>query len=349
MSKKYTHSRSTVRELVARDLKVVEKGARIILEISPEGEVARKENPDFFLDIIAVIGSGLSPRLDWVPQFHRALLCELGLGRGRPHNEAHRIIEGERKHVQPRRNYFRLSEDQYRLVSPIVFKILENLAKEKVASWKTGPTFSLPTPNVYYKRRTKRFEESFSHRQWPRGMRFSVPCSEAFFVSDLYWAEIFGNEQVKRSVRGFANFIDLCLQRYKINGHSEREFRELKSVQPILARLRVSSLPQYLQVEALRNLPNGLHHRHLHNLAKLIAWDLETSRERNLALKALPNPHQRLDGLQVRIVSEKRGYLVFEVFPEISGPLFDHLQGEVQTQAPSFDPEDVFESEELLF
>lgn len=52
------------------------------------------------------------------------------------------------------------------------------------------------------------------------------------------------------------------------------------------------------------------------DLAKLIGWDLEKTKERQLVEAILPNPQSRIGDMQTRMITgldQKKDYVVFEV------------------------------------
>ena len=206
-------TKSLGQRLAERDLAVVRENSHIVFELGDNGEIKEWVNPNFKLDVIAIIGRGEKALLG-LSTMPKALLCEIGLNRSRPYCTAY-----YRPKIRARRKFFALTREQYLLVAPIVFAKLLELAQEKVSNWR-NPTFYLPTPNNYFKRGTGKSESSIRYKEQPRGVRFSFSLLDEDFVNDVHWAELNGNRQLARHLVGLAHKISLCRSKYRDNGRS---------------------------------------------------------------------------------------------------------------------------------
>lgn len=297
---------------IARNIETVKKHARVVFEIVGD-EVREKTNPNFKLDVIAIVGKGLVSLVD-NSVVDEASLCEVGLCRTHPYCRCRTVAI-----VQPRGKFFKLSPKQHQLVGPLVFAKLAELAEEKVSRWENR-TFFIPTPKAYYWRTANQFNVSWSHKEQPKGVRFSVDWRDDGFVSDIYWAELYGNKQVANQLAGLARFISMCLALYREDGRSLKRFSRLKRVLPVLDVLSNDNLPRYQKIELLRRyLPGGMKYPHLQNLAEFIGWDLEQTEVEKRIANVYPGVIKRLGNIQLRI-TRAREQLVFELYPPLPPP-----------------------------
>jgi len=296
------------RRLVERDLRIVKQGARFIMKIDEE-RVKVTENQNWQLNLIVIIGQGLVPLGDY-PQTKEALLCEIGLWRSRPHRNTHEI--------RARRKFFELTEDQYRLVAPVVFAKLFELANTTVASWE-NQTFAIPHPHHYYKRKPGELETSTKYKEVLRGVKFSFDRRDERFIQDICWGEMNGNDNLKSHLKGLARLIAMNLKPYRGDGRSMKQFEKLKGAKPVIRVLRAKKLHLHLLAELIsRYLPDGVNYPHAHLLAEVIGWDMIPTRFQQKAKQALPGVKERLAGIQLRIDHQKNGYLVIEITPPIT-------------------------------
>lgn len=320
-------------ELVQRDVDLVEREAKIVIDIT---SLSIRQNPRPGLGIIAVVGPGKFLGMD----FKKALLCEIGLGKSRPYHEAKR--PGGEKFIQKRRRWFSLTEEQYLIIAPEIFKLLQGLADNRIDNWKCGPNsdnpFRIRVPRSFWSRHEKTLFQTLSWKPLPRGARFAVSLSDEFdefLLKDIFWAELNLNSGLQGHLKGLARFIDLYLSVYKDkigkNGFSRR-FPKLKRVQQIREMIYSSSLSgsPYLLIEMLNYLPQKESNcLWPYITTHLIPFGGEETKERKLSTQAITGPESRLKGIQLRIKTgldgrnlyqktpKERDHVVFEIFSSV--------------------------------
>ncbi len=316
--------------LVARDVEMVKREAKIVINIS---SLNIQENSRPGLGIIAVIGPGEFQGR----HFEETVLCEIGLGQSRPYHEARK--PEEKTFIQYRRKWFSLSEEQYLIIAPQIFRLLQELTDKRVNNWKCGPKsenpFRIRVPRNFWYRHGKTLFQNSSWKPALRGARFAVSLADKWLFNDIFWAELNINFCLKRHLIGFARFIDLYLSVYKKNlrkNDLSRRFLKLKKVQEINTIIHSSSLSKspYLLIELLGHLPGRENNRLWPYISsQLIPWDGRETRERIIASRVLPDPELRLGKIQLRIetgldgrnkyqrMPKKRDHIVFEVYPKL--------------------------------
>ena len=323
-----------ISKLVARDVRIVEKEARLIFEILPDKRTIEIiENPNPRLNVIAVVGPSWGFERGW----SKVLLAEIGISRSRPYHEAQGLNRTpEQSNIPHRNKWFSLTPQQYQLIAPLIFRRLEGITEKRVALWKTGlfsdNKFVIPTTWNYWLRRSKRFIQRDSLIIPPRGTRFTVHLKDELFVRDIYWAELNLNEQLRRYIIGMARLIDLRLSWYA-HRKSQRPFHNLKGANEVRERLKNSFLLRHphLSKEIVRRLKDGEYRPkgrkekspYWQVVAEMIDWNGEPIPERKLAYLAschpiLFHPGTRLGEIQVLVTTsleKKKDHIVFEVFP----------------------------------
>jgi len=247
------------------------------------------------------------------------LLEEIGLVRARPF-AGRRISTDEegKKHkfIPCRKRLFSLTEEQYSIVAPIVFDLLQFFVNTGVSKWQNGSSYAMYCCHTYFSRKGKKIFKCGRIKQWPRGLRFSVH-RESFFARDVYWAELNLNEIIQNYLSGLAKFIDLRLSQYKRGWKGRTKFADLKGVREITENIEENSLLPYLNRRLLKYQKN---HFAIH-LAEMFGWNGESAEEK-LSASALPDPQSRLGNIQLRVTSglERRNkggklndYITFEV------------------------------------
>lgn len=311
-------------ELVKKDVNVVLQEAKIILKISPDGKMIEiVENPHPRLGVIAVIG----PAKGLGQYFAEALLTEIGIGRSRPYHRAYGIGKPENPHVPKRRKWFYLSPSQYGLVAPIIFRKIERMAYEKLASWAKGPfsddPFLIRSRWIFWTKRGSKFYDRVSWALAIRGARFSISLKDELFVRDIYWAELNLNAMIKKRINGLAGFISKRINWYRRRYKYRKPFSQLEGVKQIQEAFQRSSLSRHLHMEAIRLLRDDRKKEtpFFPYIADMFGWDGKETKERKLASLACSDssdPKSRLGDIQLRVTTgleEKKDYIVFEVVP----------------------------------
>ena len=314
--------------LVQRDVDLVKKEAKIVINLSTLNLI---RNPKPGINLIAIIGPG-----EFLGRKYReALLCEIGLGRSRSYHDAQRPKDSklnESRWVEKRRKWFFLNKEEYLVVAPLIFEILQELTDKKVATWKhnfySDDPFLLPTPRNYFSRHQKKLHQSISMRPQRTGIRFAVSKKDEFLVRDIYWAAL-NNLDLKIHLNGLAKFIDLYLSPYKKQRPLRRRFSKLKRVVRV-KRTCLSLLSKrgaYLLPELLKCLPKGQRNPLWPHLVYLLGYGGSATKERRLADSALPDSKNRVGNLEVKITTGLfgkygkqgdiliRDHIVFEVLP----------------------------------
>lgn len=280
------------------------------------------------LGVIGIIGppEGFEGVLD------EALLCEIGISRTKPYTEARGLKRvTDESNIPARGKYFSLSKQQYQLVAPLAFKLIEEMAYERVSRWKKGPfsedPFWLPSTWHFWSKRAKKFHNRVSWVIATKGSRFTIALKDIFLVKDAYWAELNLNEDIKGRflvkrghIGGLVNFLDKRLNDFR----SERKykgrkpFRELKGVKQVEKRLRESSLSRHLLIEVVRRLRDEKKNIFSEYITDMIGWDGLESEENKLVKSVLSEPKSRLNDIQLKVTTGldvQKDHIVFEVYP----------------------------------
>lgn len=303
------------------DVARIRQCARVVLEINGNGfHIFRNEDPK--INAIAVIGSNSQTYGQGV------VLEEIGLWRTRPFSEgklARSKLNGDGvRYISPRIDVFHLMPEQYELVAPEIFKILQEIVDLQTSQWKCGShnPFCVWSSHNRYSQKGKKLYKGERIREWPRGLRFSVRSASAFFLSDLYWAELNLNNGLAFHLEGLAKFIDLILSKYKRSWKGKVKFRNLKGVRDVREILYEKNLPRYLLSEMMSYLPGGNGNEFWWHLSDLLGLHGYECVEKNVSSNALSDPQKRLGKIQLRIVTgiaEAKKNVVFEIFPNETG------------------------------
>ncbi len=318
--------------LVENDVNVVKKNAKVVINISKLG---LSYNQDGGLGIIAIIGPGEF----YGRRYEETVLCEIGLGRSRPYHSARK----SKRWIEKRRKWFSLTEEQYLVVAPIVFDILQKFADEyekrremrRKEIGRENQPYLIPVVNNRYfnyckfrgvQKRKNLILKQFIFMPAIERARFAICVKDELFLRDIYFAELNQNDELRWRLKGFIRFVDKSLSRYK-KGFS-RSFDKLGGVKDIERCILRSSLSRspYLMVEALKYLNKGAKNPlYPYYVECLIPWDGEPTRERQLADSALPKVVLRLGGIKLRVTTglngenkykiASRDHIVFEVSP----------------------------------
>lgn len=308
---------------VEKDVHRVRKHAVFVLQIE-NGLVRLTGNQHARLGVIAVIGPGESFGIS----FSEALLCEIGISKLRPWHRS-RAHNGTRFPNAERRQWFSLSNDQYRLAAPWIFSLIQQIADIRIARWKahrTNDHFWCAKRRQYYSRRMGKLHEyTWKYRVPPRGIRFSISKRDRLLYADVIWAA-FHSGQTRRHLKGLARFVDICLGRYK-RGY-QRSFQKLHFVRKVESHLIGKldrQLPRYILAELPLFMPHGKKNKLWAEIVELTERVTgiceETNPERALMLNVEPGARERMGKIDLKIISEfgnpprELDYLTFEVFP----------------------------------
>jgi len=310
-------------DLIKGDVELVKTEARFVFVISPdEKTIAVSENDNPRLNVFAVIG----PSEGFGRHWDEALLAEIGIARTRPYREAKGLYrKAGQTSLHKRRKWFFLSEKQYQLVAPVIFKIMDIRAEKIVASWKSGcqsNRFLISVINHYWLRSRKRMVEKGYMLAVLTGIRFHASLKDEFFVRDIFWAELNQNKAIKKQINGLAKFISLRLHWYNEERYKGRKkITELIGYQEVKQRIENCYLKKFphLMVELAKKLKQD--HRLIlffPYLADIFNWYGGETEERKLASLAPETPYlaERLGKIQVVVttdLSKKQDFITFEV------------------------------------
>jgi hypothetical protein len=310
-------------KIIAGDVDVVEESASIVVGISSGNSgIEIRENPNSRLNVIAIVGPAQGFGRNW----DKVLLAEIGISRNRPYMPSEGLDRGRGKaHLHRRRKWFSLSEDQYRMVAPIIFKLMNYRMANITSSWKFGSHangYLLPARNHWWSRSRKRTIVKNFMLSAPRGIRFNVSLRDEFFVRDIFWAELNQNQRIKKQIEGLARWISLRLAYY--NGDNYKGVRPVTGLvgyQEVLERIGSFYFGRFPHLRA--ELAKRLREDHrmqffFVHLADILDWRGKETEERRLASLAcsIPNPKERVDKIQILVTSDlSRGknFITFEV------------------------------------
>ncbi|MFA6494846.1 MAG: hypothetical protein WC246_00565 [Candidatus Paceibacterota bacterium] len=320
-------SPAKIPQLINGDVDLVSREAQYVLILYKEDgiyDVTLKRNPDGKLSIIAVIGEGTFQGV----RYPLALLCEIGLRRGKPY-QAPYARDASGKLILWRRTWFTLTFDQYRAVAPHILSILQGITDETSRAWLFGNRKAPRTVFLSVQRwnRKKRSAETVSKKvAYINGVRFSVLPKEEFLIKDLYWAEAHLNQDIARITEGLAYFIGQSLGPYMKRRPNRKDFFSLRRTKRIKEKLLSSSLPLHLKMKLLKDFfshhpdPRWATHPHPYwdELRSILQWDGESMPPECelIEVQAGDDPSIRLGNIQTRILQRPNGYkyFVFEVY-----------------------------------
>lgn len=289
-------------------LRRVKREARLIFNITPDGEILRETNPEGRLNVLAVVGPGIKPLNGCLP-VKEAVLLELGFRKARPYQKT--------RQVKRRMKQFVLSPEQYLLVAESVWRELEERVEEAVREWKC-PTFTLSTRRQFYRRSRREVVSNTRQKSCIRGLRFSLDTRDELFFSDLCWAERHLCEQVRDELDWLTRLVDSCFSNNRAPLPPSR-FKKLNGYKTLCEVFARREIPDHLLPEILMGLPNWQHHPHIYNLAEsgIFQWDFDPNEMMKAREVALPGQRDRLRNVQVRIRNHdpSKGQVISEFFP----------------------------------
>lgn len=312
-------------EKIQRDVVLLKKEARAVISVGV-GDVSVTWNDPFRLNVIAIIGEG------WIDGVHcpEALLCEVGISVVRPYvtaqlpNGTRQVGEANRSRLRSRKPYATLTEEQYLLVTPTLFGVIQEMADAMIARRIQNPdkpfTKWTAVPMVAKGKKRKIVSEN-RERKIETGARFSIHRSDEFLVNDVYAAELFYNRNVQEGIRKAIKLIRRYLKKFKGNDNgvpkaAQNHFKE--------ELLEISAFPGYLwmeavqrlRIEAVKRLRGVDESYYVYELKKMFGCIEEPTEERRRATASLPHARKRLQGMRLRLTYKHANpsIIVFEVF-----------------------------------
>jgi len=319
------------RKKILKDVEEIKKSAAFVMELSRDDRIVFiNENHNPGLNAIAVIGpiKGFSGVVDKAvvsasQQVEKALLTEIGIGATYPYRRAIRLKrkEGEPHEIFRRGKWFDLSPEQYQSVAPVIFRIIELLAYKKVINWEWGQysdkKFVYSFLRKYFVKRRKMQDRWARPRIAERGVRFSVSVKDRYSLSDVYWAELVLNHDMKDRVNRLVNSIDLRLNTDSHEYKGRKDFCKLKRAKDVRDSLSDSRLEKHLLIEVVRLLRQRRQFFWM-DIADMIGWDGSEPEEKKLVKTVLLDPNSRLSDIRLKITTgldAGKDHIVFEVFP----------------------------------
>lgn len=306
--------------VVNGDIERIKMEAVYVVRLLSKFEVDIIKNPNGRLNVIAIIGQGSFYFDSQLLFFDEVALCEIGIGKTRPYSEAKKPInslsENEERSIAKRKKYFNLTLDQYELVAPYLFFLIQQITNEKVARRvcnHKNPYYISSQKHYYSYRQGKDFYfDTFKPKTGSSG--FVVSIKDKFLASDVYFAEMFLNKDIAKYLSGLARFIDKRLKPYrfkKINSNCLK----LKGFVKVREIIEKHFLPKYLIIELLNNLPKGKRNYFYNEMVEIVGWDGKETFEKQMANNVVENPFKRLDGIQLHLTykHQNKDLIVFQV------------------------------------
>lgn len=309
-----------IREKALRDVEQIRKTAAFILELLPDNTVAFSENENPGLHVIVIIGpvKAFSARADKpiiiaTQDLEKAVLVEIGISQTYPNRRAKRLNRdpGEVEIIPRRQKWFVLTKNQYQIVAPIAFHLVEVLAYKRVINWEYG----LGGKSFFYQNLPCTIKRN-------PGASFSITKEDQFFLQDLYWAELNLNQNLIRRIKGIVGSIYVKLKKYSSSYKGKKPFANLKKVKSVRRALESNTLSRRYLWEVIHILQKR-RYQFWFDIADMLKWTYKQPEERILAAAAVSEftkqeVKARLDRIQLRVVTELdagRDYVLFEVYP----------------------------------
>jgi len=302
-----------VARLVNEDVSIIQKEARFVIIIENNQAIIR-ENSHGKISVIGIIGEGTLEGMC----YPMALLCEIGLRRGKPYQRiSSKKRDSKGKLILRRRTWFSMTWEQYRVVAPCVFKILQHLADTTSAQWATG---NRKNPYMIYGDCERRIEKAI---RCVNPVRFSVLPKDTFVVRDVYWAETHLNKAMLRGCEGLKVFISRCIYPWMNKGKKphRKNFFSLKWPSITRDKVRASKLPTYLVLWVVNKYfshhPSPqwkkFPHPFCEEILSMVKWDGKTFplEWEFITPRDGDDPAKRLGDIQVRVIQRPNGYKYF--------------------------------------
>lgn len=298
----------------SRDVETVKKYARCCIYITSDG-VRVEENQHYRIEILAVIGQYQDDRLN----LDEAVLLEVGLSRGKPYQEATGLKDGNPnypKNYPCRHPYLSITAEQYQLVAPEIFNYLVEYSINKVSLWKND-WFDPWWIKIDVGTHKNRFSGLTKDHKWLAArpaIRFAVSVHDNFLVSDIYWAELYGKDNLQEDLKKILKFIGDNLGGYKMRDRKRFPSNWMKFPRFAAAISSLKRLPKYVQFFIWKkHFPiNQYFH---YEIMEQIGFQGIDCWEEVCAQNVLDNPSNRIGDVSIRIVRKSDRFVVFEILP----------------------------------
>jgi hypothetical protein len=299
----------------SRDVALVKKHAEICIQMK-SGDVVKTLNPDPYIRSLAVIG----PYYDAVTCLDEAVLLEVGLRRGKPYRKGespkHSWVNGRPINLPGRNDSLKLTPEQYMAVAPYFLESLNDYATERILFQIHGWHDSRWV-KIYVGSHKNKFTGVYSDYKWyqiPPSVRFAVSVKDEFLLSDFYWAELYGRDNIQQSISKRIQHMQRNLGRYTLRGRKNWPKDWMNKPGFAKAINILKSFPQYLQVYIWKEHFKLNHYFHYEIMEK-IGYQGYSPWEEEIVEKVLPNPKERVGKYSIRVVRRTEKYVVFDFFP----------------------------------
>lgn len=301
---------------IKSDVETVKKISKILIKIDREHNVKLQFNDNLEKGIggvIAVIGPTENFELEEV------LLLEIGTGRSRPYAES--IYPGY--YVNCRKKLFEISSEQYKVVSPYIFKAIQFVADLRIAKWKCCPPnhYRVKYNSNWYTKRNGFNSLNISVDKTP-AIRFAFAKTDEFVVNDMLCLFL-SSDWTKKKMIGLGGYVDKILSVCKNKKRIFRRFKRFKNV--IEVKKALKKWPDFLVKEMLlKHLPGGDKNFFFYEVAELIGWDGDTlSEEKKKALtSSIDRKDEAVSNIKNKInyVRKDDKFIFFDVCPSNYDP-----------------------------
>ena len=329
-------SRDRIRQPAAlRQASLVKSNAAYVILIGQDGTVTSWVNEHARLEVIAVIGPAENSSDFFEGPCGEVILMEIGMNRTRPYKEVH-IPADQKLPDDPlcfwtRFDKFQITPFQYNLAAPFIFNFLEERAAMQISTRKRGwdpykiNSYGLKdkiTIPVLKKNNGRLTQVNVTYGKFPK-VRYTVSLLDELIVNDLYWAELCANEFIYKNLHGMGKYMQRMLSKALRARKAPKNWFSNNYYSAAIHHLdRFIRSPEdkvrnrkYLQKLVLRDHIGRLNYFY-DEIAQYLDWDdSEPIEEEVHALNALPNPQDRVRGVQIQIWRKFNGLLAFDVYP----------------------------------
>lgn len=300
---------------IQRDLSILKEEARHIFFLE-NSDIREHHNQNGDLNVIAIIGEGYFPNNG--NELYEGLLCEIGFWSARPYRLVKRAQKkrtpGKIMKFWPRHTYFSTTPEQYQLVAPRIFSLLQRLTDEQCSRRHCNQEnpFIAPGVKYYWSRDKGKLFIDASYRPHFYGLRFTVSRKDTLLLQDIFWASL-SSEETKNRLKEFSDLVKECVEHCR-RKNRKRPLAKFPSMQQILKMAGSQKISLYLTAEILENYFDRKNPK-WDELCDLFGWNQQTPEQLVLARGCLSDPYARVGKTQIRICKEYPDYVVFEVLP----------------------------------